>query len=431
MKFRTLGVALVAGGGLALAALPASPATAFDDKDKPYPPVSCSGDSGEGHVTKSLLLLGENTTFSGCGFRPNTSVNIQIDGVTTITAPVNGSGRFSQVVTPTTAGTHILSGVGLAGGPPTVGPGADDESFDAAGGDTFADPGDDGFDEGFDDAATAPEDDLPFDSAPFGGPAVGGPAVDVPPATDDVQPPAAVDSATESPDGLAAVVHPGWKTRVVTAKITVIGFGQGGIDPIVAADLISDWVRWGLDRNDKDRFRDGNGSCFGDGFDKDRNRDFDKDRDKDRGKDFDDKNIRNDKDFNDRDRVHRNGLAAPVVTPLADGDKDDRFNDKHDRFNDKDDRFNDKDDRFNDKDDRFNDKDRRRDGDCIIAGGVVGVGVGGAGVGGAGVGTGAGALPFTGVETGAMMSIAIALLGGGVLLRVAARRRRLAGRVQG
>ncbi|WP_054564914.1 hypothetical protein [Frankia sp. R43] len=420
MKFRTLGVALVAGGGLALAALPASPATAFDDKDTPYPPVSCAGGSGEGHVTKSLLLLGEHTTFSGCGFRPNTSVDIQIDGISTISAFVNGSGRFSQQITPGTVGTHILTGVGVAGGPTTAF-GADDEEFsDSAGGDTFTDPAgdefDDGFGDGFDDEGTPPADDLPVDGASFGGPDAGGPVVDVPPTTSDVQPPAAVDSpAEDSPGGLASVVHPWKKTRVVTAKVTVIGLGQGGIDPIVAADLISDWVRWGLDRNDKDRFRDGNGSCFGDGFDKDRNKDFDKDR----NKDFDDKNIRNDKDFNDKDRVHRDGLAAPVVTPLADGDKDDRFNDK--------------DDRFNDKDGLFNDKDRRRDGDCIIAGGVVGVGVGGAGVGaaGAGAGAGAGALPFTGVETGAMMSIAIALLGGGVLLRVAARRRRLAGRVQG
>jgi hypothetical protein len=69
-----------------------------------------------------------------------------------------------------------------------------------------------------------------------------------------------------------------------------------------------------------------------------------------------------------------------------------------------------------------------RDGLNCVGVGVVGVGVGGGGGGGGFGGPGAtpagGALPFTGVETGAMASIAFALLGGGLLLRVAARRRR-------
>ncbi|ADP83780.1 hypothetical protein [Pseudofrankia inefficax] len=71
-------------------------------------------------------------------------------------------------------------------------------------------------------------------------------------------------------------------------------------------------------------------------------------------------------------------------------------------------------------------KDGRNGLNCVgaVGVGVVGVGVGAGGVGGAGATPAGGALPFTGVETGAMASIAFALLGGGLLLRVAARRRR-------
>jgi hypothetical protein len=70
--------------------------------------------------------------------------------------------------------------------------------------------------------------------------------------------------------------------------------------------------------------------------------------------------------------------------------------------------------------------DKDRNGNCVAVG-VVGGGFGGGagGPGGPGGATPAGsALPFTGIETGAMASIALALLGGGLLLRVAARRRR-------
>ncbi|WP_154675308.1 hypothetical protein [Parafrankia elaeagni] len=434
MKFRTLGVALVAGGGLALAALPASPAAAFDDNFVAYPPVGCSGMSGEGSVSKSLLLVGEATIFGGCGFYPGSTVEIQIGGVVQEIASVDDAGRFSVPVIPTAVGTQTLAAVGEAGAPDTTGTAQDTSLFE--GGDWFADgtgeegdwfadeAGEEGglVDEAIDEAVPVmpeapvvpvapevPDSDATLVDPPL--PVVGGPAVDVP-ATGVLPADGATDPAPEVPGRLAGVITQAqgpFGPRVVTATITVIGIGQGGItglpiDPGLIASWIGDWGNWD-DKHDKDR--DGrDGSCFGDGLDKDKDN-FDEDKD---GVDKDGVDTVKDDEFGEQQ-----GLAAPVPTALADGD---------DRFDDKDD----KDDWFGDKD---SDKDRDRDGDCIIAGGVVGVGVGGAGVGGAGAGTGAGALPFTGVETGAMASIAIALLGGGVLLRVAARRRRLAGRAQG
>ncbi|MCK9898498.1 hypothetical protein CC117_10805 [Parafrankia colletiae] len=443
MKFRTLGVALVAGGGLALAALPASPAAAFNDKhhDKhvPYPPVGCYGASGEGSVTKSLLLLGEATVFGGCGFLPGSTVKIQLGGVGQGIVKADGAGRFSAPVVPTTVGIQTLVATGVAGAPGTTST-AQDAGLPEEG-DWFADKtGEEGglFDDKVADEAVPVVPEVPVGDAIVADPslpAVGGPAVDVPaveapvtdvPATGALPADGATNPAPEVPGRLASAITQDQGligSRVVTATITVIGIGQGGItglpiDPGLIASWIGNWGHW-ADKHDKDQ--DGrDGSCFGDGFDRDKDN-FDKDKDRvDKDKDRVDK---------DKDRVdtvkddkfgEQQGLAAPVPTALADGD---------DRFDDKDD----KDDLFGDKD---RDKDRDRDGDCIIAGGVVGVGVGGAGVGGAGVGgagagAGAGALPFTGVETGAMASIAIALLGGGVLLRVAARRRRLAGRAQG
>lgn len=140
-----------------------------------------------------------------------------------------------------------------------------------------------------------------------------------------------------------------------------------------------------------------------------------------------------------------NGTIIPIPIPIPiDLNGDDKDNNKDDCIN-KDGKDGNKDgdkdtlaaldDKNNvDKDDKDNiDKDNKdgKDGnDGLGCGGVgaVGVGVLGVGVGGVGGVGGAtpagGALPFTGVETGAMASIALALLGGGLVLRVAARRRR-------
>ncbi|SQD96344.1 conserved membrane hypothetical protein [Parafrankia sp. Ea1.12] len=384
MKFRTLGVALVAGGGLALAALPASPAAAFDDKPdrKPYPPVHCSGPIGEGTVSKSVLLVGEAAVFSGCGFWPGSRVNIELNGVYKTTTQANGSGAFSVPITFPTAGTQTLAGIGQTA--------RHTAATSPAG--ILPDPtlSDEPLVEETDPETLEPDLTLSDESL----------VEETDPETlepDQIASPVAADpSQLGLASELAPPRGPHKDTRIVTATVLVIGLGQGGItglpfDPALVGNWISHGGGWGLGDHDRDD------SCFGDGFDKDRDR-----VDGARDDKFDER--RDDKFDGER----RDGLAAPVATPLADG-----WDDK---------------DGWNDKDDRH------RDGDCIIAGGVVGVGgVGGvgAGAGAGGAGGAGGALPFTGVETGAMASIAVALLGGGVLLRVAARRRRLAGRAQG
>ncbi|WP_175084780.1 hypothetical protein [Candidatus Frankia nodulisporulans] len=228
--------------------------------------------------------------------------------------------------------------------------------------------------------------------------------------------------------------------RIVNASVTVIGFGENGIeglpfDPAWVANFIGGFLdKDGRhhDWDDDDQHGGGGGvadeGCFG-GIDKD-------------GKDGKDVN----KDVKDVKDGGKDGLKEAQAAGL---DEDKNTGDKVTENKDGDwlsqvgDWFSDKDkDWFSDKDkDWDSDKDKDKDGDghggpnCVVAGVGVGVfgagGAGGAGGGAGGVGgaaaTPAGStLPFTGVQTGAMASIAVALLGGGALLRVAARRRRSA-----
>lgn len=212
--------------------------------------------------------------------------------------------------------------------------------------------------------------------------------------------------------------------RIVNASVTVIGFGKNGIeglpfDPAWVANFIGGFLDKDGRHHDWDDDKHGGGGvadegCFG-GVNKD-GKDVNKDvKDvKDGGKD----GLKEAQAAGlDEDKV-----TGDKVTENKDGDwlsqVGDWFSDKN-------------------KDGDW-DKDKDKDGDghggpnCVVAG--VGVGVFGAGGGPGGVGGVGGAaatpagstLPFTGVQTGAMASIAVALLGGGALLRVAARRRRIA-----
>ncbi|MCK9897382.1 hypothetical protein [Frankia sp. AgB32] len=452
MKFRPLGVALVAGGGVALAALPASPAAALNDdqpliSDNAYPPVSCAGATGTGTVSKSVVLAGESVVFSGCGFVPGTAVSIEVNGVPRTTTIAGHSGAFSVPLNFPTAGQQHLSASGrglLTTGTTAVGPGTgrppvkdapilgDDtggglfDDKDGHGGGLFDDK--DGHGGGlFDDkdghggGGRYDGEDAPVllpapgtAAAPVttpAGPATGGVAAPgtgvVPPAPGTAPAPAPVGPVVPPINiGLAASLDPAasWRptTRIVTANVLVIGIDEDGIhglpfDPRWIPNFIGSFLDKDKD-HDKDHDKDGHGgggvgNCFGnvggdrdgkDGKDNwgDKNGTKDaqaselSDKDGKDGKDFADKDGKDGKDFADKD--HKDGVDGNGVP-------------------------------------------------CVVAGVGVGVVGGGGGVGAGAAAPGGGALPFTGVETGALASIAVALLGGGALLRVAARRRRIVG----
>jgi len=390
MKLRSLGVALLASCGLAIAALPATAALAvddapqvggeapvtsdpstpppgtdiqplfgdklFDDKlfdDKrhnPYPPSKrCGGLFGPLQVSQTVIESGHSLWFAGCGFVPGASVALNTSGghdaavsgpsgLAASTVVADGSGYISGQLTLTALGRNTIT---------ATGPG-----FAAAGilGDEELDPI---FKDQKDVLAAAPINRTLTATVIVVGP--GGPG------------------GPGGPDGPGGPWGPGgpegpWGPGGPEGPWDgVITDGHGNITtingiPIPIPIPIGDWGR------DKD--------CFKDGFNKDR----------------------------------KDGR-----TTLADGI------DGRDRK----DGIDGKDGRDRKDDGLFNDKDRCRDGFGGVGVGVVGVGVGGGGPGGPGGATPAGgALPFTGVETGAMASIAFALLGGGLLLRVAARRRR-------
>lgn len=105
MKFRTLGVALLMGSGLALTA--ALPAVA-----QPYPPAGCSGPFGTGTVNPAVVAVGEETTFSGCGFEPFTIVQIAVDGVPYGSTLAKDDTTFTIEITFTTEGAHALTATG-------------------------------------------------------------------------------------------------------------------------------------------------------------------------------------------------------------------------------------------------------------------------------------------------------------------------------
>jgi len=358
MKLRTLGVALLASCGLAVAALPATAALATGDAPlfsdgssaDPYPPSkTCGGLFGTLQVSQTVVASGSPLTYAGCGFVPGSVVALNTSGGTpplvdtpsglaaiSTSVVADGGGYITGSLTLTDIGINTITATGP--GYPAAGI-LDKEELDPA----FKDKG--GL---FDDkntlAATPINRTL---TASVEVVAEGTPITGTPGLVGGV-------------DGVGGILGPG------------VG-GIGGVIPIPIPIPIDGW-------DDKDKNKD----CFKDGKDgrKDGLADAIDDKDGKDGVRKDDKDAVNKDDKDGRD--HKDG-------------KDDGL---------------------------FGDKDRRCD-DVGVGGvgvGVVGVGVAGAGVGGAT--PAGGALPFTGVETGAMASIAFALLGGGLLLRVAARRRR-------
>jgi hypothetical protein len=329
MKLRTLGVALLASCGLALAVLPASVAAA----QTPYPPSDCGGSTGDLELSQSVVTVGSSVVWSACGFTPGASVTMALDGADVAGVVADATGSISGTTILTAIGDHTLTGRGT--GVPKKG--------------LFGEP----------------ETDAPI---------LQGLAAPVGTVVPLQAPVSRVVSATvHVVDHDGKDMHGNFIPIPIPIPIPIGGFGNN--------------INDGRD-----------GSCFGNGNRDDRNV-------------VDNRNIKDGK-----------GTLADDGTGL--------FNDN------------------NRQDNNRQDNNRRDNNNCTIIGagvgvGVTDVGVGGLGVGGAGAGAGlgvggagvggvggagatpaGGALPFTGVETGAMASIALALLGGGLLLRVAARRRR-------
>ncbi|MCM3887065.1 hypothetical protein [Frankia sp. R82] len=240
--------------------------------------------------------------------------------------------------------------------------------------------------------------------------------------------------------------------RIVNASVTVIGFGENGIEGLPFNPAwVSNFIGGFLDKdgrhhdwNDDDPHGGGGGGgadegCFGginkDGKDgKDVNKDVNnvKDGGKDGLKEAQAAGLDGDKTTGDKTNEDKFTGDKATEDKAAENKDGDWLSQIGDWFSDK----NKDGDKGKDKDENW-DKDKDKGGggqggpNCVVAGVGVGVlgagGAGGAGgVGGAGATPAGSTLPFTGVQTGAMASIAVALLGGGALLRVAARRRRTA-----
>ncbi len=109
MRFRRFGAALFAGCLLALGATSASPAVA-----QPYPPpFRCTGFLDIGTVAPNPVVTNASFSFSGCGYAPNSTVQIYRDFQYHGNATVDGSGIFLATLSaPATPGVIRLTAVG-------------------------------------------------------------------------------------------------------------------------------------------------------------------------------------------------------------------------------------------------------------------------------------------------------------------------------
>ncbi|MEX5713582.1 hypothetical protein AB1484_36660, partial [Parafrankia sp. FMc6] len=76
---------------------------------------------GSGRVGHSRLLVGESTTFGGCGFAPGTLVEIAANGVPSDATTADAAGRIAVPVSFMSLGTKLLTATGT-GAPPAAAP---------------------------------------------------------------------------------------------------------------------------------------------------------------------------------------------------------------------------------------------------------------------------------------------------------------------
>ncbi len=112
MRFRTFGVALLAGGGLALGMM-SGPAVAAQADPQADPPVDCLGPAGTATISATSIPAGQSVVFGGCGFAPGGTVIVRVNGNTAGTVTADDKGNFSlQLPSFAAPGVCALTGSG-------------------------------------------------------------------------------------------------------------------------------------------------------------------------------------------------------------------------------------------------------------------------------------------------------------------------------
>ncbi|WP_131765695.1 hypothetical protein [Candidatus Protofrankia californiensis] len=113
MRFRRFGAALLAGCLLALGVTSASPALAGSYSSPYPPPFRCTGFFDRGTAAPNPVVASASFTFSGCGYAPNSTVQIYSNFQYYGSATTDGSGTFlATLQAPATRGVLRLTAVG-------------------------------------------------------------------------------------------------------------------------------------------------------------------------------------------------------------------------------------------------------------------------------------------------------------------------------
>ncbi|WP_165036944.1 hypothetical protein [Candidatus Protofrankia californiensis] len=108
MRFRTFGVALLVGGGLALG-MTLGPVVAAQAN----PPVDRLGPVGTATISATSIPVGQSVLLGGRGFAPGGIVTVRVNGNTAGTVTADDQGNFSlQLPSFTAPGIYALTGSG-------------------------------------------------------------------------------------------------------------------------------------------------------------------------------------------------------------------------------------------------------------------------------------------------------------------------------